>query len=292
MLNGFSVDVEDWYHILNTHKAPLEKDWDSLESRVGRNVDIILDLMDQYNVKGTFFWLGWLAERNKPTLLRCVKAGHEIASHGYSHVLPSQVGREKFQEDVSKAKKVLEDISGKRVKGFRVAGFGIDQETLWVFDVLKQAGYKYDSSVFPLWITRDGNPRKMAANCQCPYVIQTHYGPLIEIPMPAVHMLGVRLFFFGGGYLRLTPINLINWGINKLNNKDAPAIVYMHPREIDPDQPRLPLSVMRSFKYYVNIKNTVAKLRFLFENFNFAPLVKLVHINDKETVMFMNDKIQ
>ena len=147
-----------------------------------KNVDKILALLDDHGIHGTFFWLGWVAERHRPLLRRCSDAGHEIASHGYSHVQPLRVGPTSFRDDVQKAKKTIEDIIGKQVDGFRTAGFGADSSNAWVFDVIKEAGYQYDSSIF---LARGGRANVHGA----PYVIHTRTGPLIEIPIPAIRVL-------------------------------------------------------------------------------------------------------
>src|SRR4030042_2559414 len=145
MLNAFSIDVEDWYHILNSPATPEVMLWDSLESRVETNLRLLLEMLDTANVRATFFWLGWIGDRNKSLLRECSDAGHEIASHGYHHVLPDKVGAELFKDDIDRAKKTLEDITGKQVFGFRVAGFGIKRSTSWTFDIIKEVGYEYDS---------------------------------------------------------------------------------------------------------------------------------------------------
>jgi len=276
MLNAFSIDVEDWFHILDSPATPHQNLWDSLESRVETNLRLLLELLDSANVRATLFWLGWLAERNKSLVRECCEAGHEIASHGYHHVLPTRVGAELFKDDIDRAKKTLEDITGKQVLGFRVAGFGIKKRTEWAFDVIKEVGYEYDSSVFPAWPEH---------NCMCatsvgPHVIRTETGPLIEVPVPATKVFGLRLYFFGGGYLRLSPLRLIQWGIKRLHQAGYPLIVYVHPRELDPDQPRLPLSPIRRFRCYVNLKSTLPKLQWLLKEYDFVPIRELANLTE------------
>ena len=270
--NIFSIDVEDWFHILNSPAVPRIEHWGSLEPRVERNIDRILELLHNHGVHATFFWLGWLAEKHKSLLRRCCEVGHEIASHSYSHLLPNEVGPELFKDDIDRAKKTLEDIIGKQVTGFRVAGFGIKKSTRWAFDVIKEVGYEYDTSVFPA--TREyGDVFTTASE---PHMIYTEFGPLVEIPLSAVEVLGLRLFFFGGGYLRLSPKWIVRWGIKKLHKAGHPLIVYAHPREIDPDVPRLPLSLKRRFRCYVNLKSMMPKLRWLCDNYNFVTMRELV----------------
>ncbi len=263
-----SVDVEEWFHILSSAVAPRPAEWASLESRSDANVNRLLDLLHDHQIQATFFWLGWMAEQHKSLLRRCSEAGHEIASHGYSHVLPRDAGPAGFKADIERAKIVLEDTTGRPIQGFRTAGFGVHGATEWAFDVIKEAGYEYDSSVFPSYHSR----RCIHHWQKGPYWISTRAGRLVEIPLSAVNVLGYKLFLFGGGYLRLAPHRLIRWGARQLHEAGAPLIVYVHPREIDPAQPRLPLSALRRFRCYVNLDSTVAKLTWLCRNCTFVPM--------------------
>lgn len=270
--NSFTVDIEDWFHILDSPAAPDIEQWFELESRIHGNVEKILTMLDSFCVKATLFWLGWAAERHKNLVRRCYDAGHEIASHGYGHVLAYKVGREAFREDITRGKKILEDIIGERVLGFRAAGFGITDEATWAFEVIKRSGYAYDSSIFPASRGHGG----LLDSRLGPNVIHTEAGPLPEVPMSAVKMFGRRVILFGGGYLRIAPKWLIRWGAKKLCETDQPLIVYVHPREIDPEHPHLPLSPIRRFKCYVNLKSTMPKLRWLCKNYEFVPTRELV----------------
>jgi len=272
LFSCLTIDVEDWFHILDSPVAPKIEQWGSQESRVERSVDRILRLLDDYSIHATFFWLGWIAERHKSLLRRCCNAGHEIASHGYHHVLPHKVGPELFKDDIDRTKKILEDIIGKQVLGFRVAGFGIKENIRWAFNIIKEVGYEYDSSVFPA----RREHKSMFISTKGPYMIPTEAGPLAEIPVSTTEFCGLRLFFFGGGYLRLSPTRLIQWGIKRLQKAGAPLIVYVHPREIDSDHPRLPLSPLRRFKCYINLKSTMPKLQWLCKNYNFIMMHELV----------------
>lgn len=273
MFNVFSIDVEDWFHILESPASPHIKLWNTLESRVEQNVKRLLEMLNNTNIRATFFWLGWLAERHKSLVRDCLDAGHEIASHGYEHVLPHKVGPEFFRNDIDRAKKTLEDIIGKQVFGFRVAGFGVKKSTRWTFNLIKEVGYQYDSSIFPaIW-----EHNNMFSTTCGPHIIPTETGPLVEIPIPAAKIFCFNLFLFGGGYLRLSPIRLIKWGIGKLHKAGCPAIIYIHPREIDVNHPRLPLSTIRYFRSYYNLESTMPKLRWLCENHNFVPMGELVN---------------
>jgi len=271
MTSVLSVDVEDWFHILDSAAVPGIEQWDGLESRIEKNTEKLLDMLDSCSVRATFFWLGWAAERHKGLVRKCFQAAHEIASHGYGHVLAYEVGREAFREDIRRGKAVLEDITGREVHGFRAAGFSTKDDTHWAFDEIRAAGYLYDSSVFP---SARGHGGMLHTSLE-PHVIKTASGPLVEFPQSMVEMVGKRISLFGGGYLRLAPKWLIAWGITKLRRAGRPLIVYVHPREIDPDHPRLPLSPVRRFKSYVNLKSTLPKLRWLCQDYDFLTMGEL-----------------
>jgi len=267
-----TIDVEDWFHILDSPAVPGFERWPFLESRIERNLEELLDVLDSFSVKVTFFWLGWLAERYKDLVRICHDAGHEIASHGYAHVLAYEVGPRIFKEDITLSKNILENIIGDQVRGFRAAGFGITEKAPWAFNVIKQAGYQYDSSVFPASRGHGG----IADAPLTPYFIETQKGHLLEIPMSIVEIFGRRTSLFGGGYLRLANKLMIKWGINKLQAAGRPLIVYLHPREIDPTQPHLPLSLIRQFKCYVNLNTTLPKLKWLCKNYTMFTMLEMV----------------
>lgn len=267
-LNAFSCELEDWFHILDSDIAPRIEQWPGPPLRAERSVQRLLELFEEYDVRATFFCLGWMAERVPQLVRQCQRAGHEIGSHGYGHVLAYKVGPRAFLEDIVRSKKILEDITGEEVIGFRSPGFCVREDNRWVFDVVLQAGHTYDASVFPGHHGHGGlsytNPN--------PHVIQTQAGSLVEIPTSTVKLLGRRVCFFGGGYLRLSPLPLIRWGVGRLHRKGQPLIVYVHPREIDPHHPRLPLCPLRRFKCYVNLRSTMPKLKWLCEHYTFTTM--------------------
>ena len=270
--NVISIDVEDWFHILDTPVVPVIEEWGCLELRARDNMAVLLNVLAETNTKVTFFWLGWMAEQMPDLVRRCQNEGHEIASHGYGHLLAYKVGREKFREDIIKGKDILENITGDKIKGFRAPGFGITDETLWAFDVIKEVGYVYDSSIFSAPRGHGGVTKKTFG----PYLMNTKSGSLTEIPMSLISFLGRQVSLFGGGYLRIAPQFLIKWGIAKLHYANQPLIVYLHPREIDPYHPRLPLSWIRKFKSYVNLKTTMPKLKMLCDHYDFCRMDELV----------------
>ena len=269
--NCFTIDVEDWFNILDVDSAPDISQWSSLESRFHKPMDDILQLLDETNVKATFFWLGWFAERNPELVSRCLDAGHEIASHGYGHVLAYKVGRSIFSEDVRKSKLILEDITGVEVKGYRAAGFGTLDDTTWTFDEIKAAGFLYDSSVFPASRGHGG----MSNSNLAPHLISTTSGELLEFPQSMIEILGKRFSVFGGGYLRLAPLPVIKRGIKALHEHERPLITYIHPRELDPEHPRLPIPLVRRFKSYVNLQSTYKKVEWICRNYDFQTMAEL-----------------
>ena len=254
--NIFSVDVEDWYHILDIDSAPNIGNWHKLEQRVKNNFNTLLDLFDKKNVKVTCFFLGWVAERYPELVVEARERGHEIASHGYSHQLVYKQSRLEFSEDISKAKDILENITGEPVKGYRAPGFSLTDNTAWAFEELAKSGYKYDSSIFPGPHGHGG----IGDACLYPYKIDTQYGTITELPITVARIMGKRMCFFGGGYYRIYPYSVIRYMAKCVNKENRPVIYYIHPREIDPYHPRLPMSWKRSFKSYINLKSTIPKL--------------------------------
>ncbi len=267
-INAFSCELEDWFHILGSAKTPRIEDWPGLPLRAEKSVDRLLELLEKNNARATFFCLGWMAERMPDVVRRCHQAGHEIGSHGYGHILAYEAGPRAFLDDVVHSKKILEDLTGEEVVGFRSPGFSVKDDSRWVFDVVAEAGYKYDASVFP---ARHGHGGLRSAN-PSPHRVRTRGGELVEIPMSTVALLGRRICLFGGGYLRIAPLSLIRWGANRLHRAGQPLIVYIHPREIDPSHPRLPLAPARRFKCYVNLSSTMPKLKWLCEHYRFTTM--------------------
>ncbi len=269
-----TVDVEEWFHILDDPAVPAVSSWERLEARLPRNVERILALLDEHKVKATMFWLGWAAERHPELVRLCAREGHEIASHGHRHVLAYEAGHKKFREDIRCGKEILENITGKAVSGFRAAGFGTTADTPWFFDEVRGAGFLYDSSVFPAKRGHGG----LADFRIDPRMINTDNGVLWEIPQSVVEVFGRRISLFGGGYLRAAPLPLIRWGIGKLQRQGRPVVIYFHPREIDPGHPRLSLRWHRKFKSYVNLSSTVPKLTWLCRNCTFMLMRDMVEL--------------
>lgn len=267
-VNMLTCELEDWFHILGTNGPPPQDQWSGLSLRAEASVRRMLELFADNGVKATFFCLGWMAER-MPALVRdCQQAGHEIGSHGYAHVLAYDVGPKAFREDLEHAKKILEDITGQAVNGFRCPGFCVTDENRWVFDVVAETGHTYDASVFPAHHGHGGLLHTPVG----PHWVETDSGPLVEFPVSTVPFLDRRICMFGGGYLRLFPLRAIRWGIRRLHEDGLPLIVYIHPREIDPEHPRLRLKLHRRFKSYVNLRTTLRKLTWLCEHCAFTTM--------------------
>jgi polysaccharide deacetylase family protein (PEP-CTERM system associated) len=259
----FSVDVEDWFHILDVPATPPLADWSGLPSRVERNFHHLLDLFDTRRVHVTCFFLAWVAERFPQLVREAVRRGHEVASHGYAHRLVYELGERGFGDDARKARQILEDVAGCRVLGYRAAGFSTNHETPWFFDRLAEAGYVYDSSVFPTERGHGGLPGAPPE----PHVVRTAAGPLVEFPISVASVGGRRVCFFGGGYLRIFPYPVVRRMAGQVRREGRPVVFYVHPREVDRDHPRLPMKLTRRFKSYVNLRTTEAKIVRLLEDF-------------------------
>jgi len=269
-VNAMTVDVEDYFHVTNFDPYIDKRDWPSFAPTVPRTVPRILELFEEYGVKATFFVLGWIAERMPDVVRRIADAGHEIGCHGYDHALVHRTRPEVFRETVHRSKAALEDITGTEVVGHRAPTFSIDGNSLWAFDVLLEEGFEYDSSLFPGRIYRPG----FAEAFRAPHNIDRGDRGLIkELPMTTIKALGVRVPFAGGGYFRLFPYRLIRWGMRRINAKDGvPVVVYFHPWEFAPDQPRIrgPAPWPR-FKHYVKLRTMEPKIRRLLSEFTFVP---------------------
>jgi polysaccharide deacetylase family protein (PEP-CTERM system associated) len=259
----FSVDVEDWFHILDVSSAPALADWSSMPSRVEKNFLRLLDIFSDAEVSVTCFFLGWVARRFPHLVQEAHRRGHEIASHGYSHQLAYKTAPDTFGEDALVSKRILEDTVGTRVRGYRAAGFSVTDNTEWYFEKLIEAGYRYDSSVFPASRGHGGIPN---GHCDS-YRVSSPSGDLLVFPISVKQVLGRPICFFGGGYLRLFPYPVIKRATTSVLAEGRPVTFYVHPREIDPDHPRLPMQIVRRFKSYFNLRTTEPKIRRLLADF-------------------------
>jgi len=264
-MNALTCDVEDYFQVSAMAPHIERGTWDQQPCRVERNVERLLELFSARGAKATFFTLGWVAERYPQLVRDIVAAGHELASHGYGHLRASEQSQEQFREDIGSAKKLLEDIGGRPVIGYRAPSFSIGYSNPWAFDVLLDAGYRYSSSVYPVQHDHYGMPDAP----RFPY--QSRPG-LVEIPITTTRLFGRNLPAGGGGYFRLAPYALSRWALRRVNRVDErPAIFYFHPWEIDPGQPRVPgTSLKTRFRHYVNLDKTEARLDRLLSDFQWG----------------------
>jgi polysaccharide deacetylase family protein (PEP-CTERM system associated) len=268
----FSVDVEDWFHILDLPSTPPISDWDQLPSRVEQNFLKLLDIFSEKNASVTCFFLGWVAQKFPHLVREAAKRGHEIASHGYAHRLVYQLTQQEFLDDATKSKKILEDAAGRTVLGYRSAGFSVTEDTPWFFEMLMEAGYRYDSSVFPAPRGHGG----LEGAQFTPFLHRSGSHTLVEFPITIKGVFGKPICFYGGGYLRLFPYALIRRMTRVVLAEGRPVIFYVHPREIDPHHPRLAMGLARRFKSYVNLRTTEPKIRRLLSEFEFTTFEKFI----------------
>lgn len=279
MKNLLSIDLEDWYHFIGDPAVPPIEDWPKCESRVEQITDLLLEITTGLPV--TFFVLGFIAEQHPALIKRISSLGHEIACHGYGHDFVFELGPEKFRQDISRTKKMLEDITGKPCLGYRAPGFSIRKQDLWALDVIKEEGFIYDSSIFPAVRTAGG----IAGFNAYPHVIKREAGPLVEMPISTSKLLGITTAFCGGGFFRFFPGWYIHKHIEKINRAGHPAVVYIHPRDIDPHQPRLNLKPFNRFIFYYGLKKAETKFRKLVDAFeweDFASYARTAHPMAKE----------
>jgi polysaccharide deacetylase family protein (PEP-CTERM system associated) len=274
MKNALTFDVEEYFHAEAFARVLRPEEWPTLESRVTRATERLLDILDRDRVRATFFVLGWVAERHPSLVREIASLGHEIACHGYGHRMIQHLTRQEFELDVTRAKRALEDAIGRAVLGYRAPTFSIMHETLWSLDVLAEAGFRYDSSIFPVVHDRYG----ISDAPRFPHRLRAPNGcEITEFPMSTVEILGRRLPVAGGGYFRLFPYGLTRRAITRINARDGrPAMVYLHPWEIDPDQPRLPVGPLTRFRHLVNVGRTEARLTRLLSDFSFAPAAEVL----------------
>jgi polysaccharide deacetylase family protein (PEP-CTERM system associated) len=268
MKNALTFDVEEYFHAEAFARVLRPEEWPTLESRVTRSTERLLDILDRERVRATFFVLGWVAERHPGLVREIASLGHEIACHGYGHRMIQHLSRPDFERDVTRAKRALEDAVGRPVLGYRAPTFSIMRATLWSLDVLIEAGFRYDSSIFPVVHDRYGIPDAP----RFPHRLKAPSGgEITEFPMSTMTVLGRRLPVAGGGYFRLFPYRVTRRAIARINGEHQPAMVYLHPWEFDPDQPRLPVGPLTRFRHLVNVGKTESRLRRLLGEVSFAP---------------------
>jgi len=272
MKNVLSFDLEDYYHV-NAFESVNRENWGQYASRVVQSTQRVMELLDEAGRKATFFTLGAVAE-NYPELIREIaKRGHEVACHSDKHRRIFEMTPAEFREDTRVAKDRLEQIIGRKITGYRAPSFSITQDSLWAFEILVELGFRYDSSIFPV----DHPNYGMRRGPRTPFRVPTARGTIVEFPMPTLSLGGARSPFGGGAYLRLLPYWYTRWGIRFLNQKEGqPACVYVHPWEIDPEQPRMKGSVTARIRHYLGLRGLENKLRGLLRDFEFQTMGELI----------------
>ena len=270
-VNALTVDVEDYFQVSAFEKHIERNEWEQRQCRVEENTHRILALFEQYNTKGTFFTLGWVAERY-PQLVRAIAdAGHEVASHGFQHTRVTEQNEQQFREDVFRTKALLEEVSGKAVTGYRAATFSIGKKNLWALNVLQEEGYKYSSSIYPVHHDFYGMPEAPR------FAFRTSTDGILEVPISTLKVFGRTYPCGGGGYFRLLPYAVSRWAIKRTNKQDKqPAIFYFHPWEVDPQQPRIEgVSAKTKFRHYLNLERMEARLVRLLKDFHWGRMDKI-----------------
>jgi polysaccharide deacetylase family protein (PEP-CTERM system associated) len=273
----FSIDVEEWFHILETDSLSKDiADWDRYEKRIDQSVPLLFDALEKHDVKATLFFLGWVAEKYPHLVKEAHSRGHEVASHGYYHDLVYELGPEKFREDIRNSKRILEDITGAEVLGYRAPGFSLTPETNWAYPILIEEGYSYSSSIYPSkrahgYYTEFGeDAREIIYNGES----------IVEFPMTVLDSPFTALSCFGGGYFRLFPSSWFKVAADFIQKKNRNLIFYIHPRDIDTEQPKMDLPVSRRFKSYVNVSNTLSKIDKVLDHLDFSNFKDLLANTD------------
>jgi polysaccharide deacetylase family protein (PEP-CTERM system associated) len=269
----FSVDVEEYFQVAALEAAVPRDRWPTYESRVGRSVDLLLELLDQHDARGTFFVLGWVAERDPHLVRRIAAAGHEVASHGWDHRRVSEEAPPAFRSSIRRTRQLLEDITGTDVLGYRAPSFSIVRGCEWALDILIEEGYRYDSSLFPIWRPGYGYAR----GGRDPHWIERPGGRLAEAPPATVSLLGLKLPAGGGAYFRLLPYALVRAALREAERRGAPTTFYIHPWELDPGQPRFEVSMATRIRHYGGLAGTRSRLERLLSEFRFEPIADTVN---------------
>ncbi len=266
-----SFDVEDYFQVLNLRAHCPRERWDEYELRCPDATRRILDILDEFETKASFFCLGWIAERAEGLMREIVERGHELASHGYDHQVLPELGEEGFRQDLSKTTAILEDVTGVRVRSFRACTWSIGPKTPWAFSVLAEQGFWNDSSIHPIRHPDYGVPGAELG----PQFLEVGDTRIFELPPLVAEFMGRRMPLGGGGYLRLFPVRWISRALRAREARGVASCIYLHPWEFDAAQPRFPVKGLRGFRHYVGLAKTEAKLRFLLKRHRFTTLAEL-----------------
>lgn len=282
---GLSVDVEDWFHILESKKVPHYSQWSSLEQRVEKNTLILLNLFDRYNLKATFFVLGWVAKQYPDLVRDIVNRGHEIGSHGHLHTLVSQMTPEEFAKDLDMSLDIISRVTNRDILMYRAPGFSITPRQFWAFEILASRGIKLDSSLFIGFHAHGG----LSLNRHAPFEIILKSGKkIIEVPILSYPLFKLLIPFSGGGYFRILPTFVLKKMFALCERGNVNAVTYLHPRDFDPYQPRLKLGPMRYFKQYIGLRMFPNKFKQIVENFQFDTLSSFSSITCFDRPIFVN----
>ncbi len=286
--NILTFDVEEYFHASIFEKVVTPDQWPQLESRVEGNVERILDLLERYQVRATFFVLGWIGEHHPWVVKKIAGFGHEVACHGHDHRLIHEMSPEDFRKQLTRSVDILQGLTGKKILGFRAPSFSIKEDTLWAFEILAEMGIRYDSSIFPIFHDRYGMPRTPREK----FKIRTdHGGEIIELPPSSIRILGQNLPFGGGGYFRLFPLWFTNWSLRRINRRGLPVVFYLHPWELDPEQPALKIGFWETFRHYSNLKIVERKLERLLRTFQFLPICEFLELEQPQLERIATKKL-
>lgn len=277
-INALSVDLEEYFQVSNFDRVIARRSWDTLPSRVADSTRRLLDLFDRTECRATFFVLGWVAERHGGLVREIAARGHEIACHGYGHELVYEIGAERFREDLERARDVIEDAVGEKVRGYRAPSYSVTRRSLWALEILAELGFEYDSSIFPIRHHRYGIPEFTRE----PVRVALPSGSRItEFPLSTVRLLGGNFPIAGGAYLRFLPAALFRMGFSRLVSAEQPTVLYLHPWEIDAGQPIQRVSRKVRINHYYNLGRMESKLAGLLDRFPFASLHDVLETLDR-----------
>lgn len=272
----FTVDVEEYFQV-HAFDGYLDRhEWPYLPSRVDVSTGILLDLLAEQDIRGTFFVLGWIADRHPDVVARIADAGHEVASHGWSHRKITELDPERFREEVRRSRDLLEQITGQQVVGYRAPSYSLVPGTEWVYEVLSEEGYQYDSSIFPIRRSGYGYP----GASQVPHLVDTPSGSVLELPLATLEWAGLSLPAAGGAYFRHLPYGLASRAFRSMEDRDVPGVFYIHSWEVDEHQPRLPVSLLSRWRHYGGLDRTVPRLQRLTEEFRFTSVRERFGLGD------------
>jgi polysaccharide deacetylase family protein (PEP-CTERM system associated) len=267
-----SFDVEEHFQVAAFWSAARRREWNQLASRVERNTRKVTELLSEHSTKATFFVLGWVAERYPEMVRNLVQQGHEIASHGYGHELVHTQTPAQFREDVRHSKRILEDLTGRQVMGYRAPSFSITPRTQWAISILIEEGYRYDSSIYNRFRGAQGSTVDVAG----PYQLETEAGTIWEVSPSTMNACGLQLPVAGGGYFRLLPYAASKMFLKRLEKQGAQLVMYFHPWELDPDQPRMDGPLLSKVRHYLNLDKTEQRLKLLLGDFHFTPINEVI----------------